>query len=60
MISSNIHKIKAIKASKITQQSTGSYVRDITIRSQDGKLQLTLFADKKEDLRIQAGEWDDE
>lgn len=59
MISSNIHEIKAIRASKITQQSTGSYVRDITIRSKDGKIQLTLFADNKEDLEVQRGEWDE-
>ena len=58
MISLNIHEIKRINASKITQQSTGSYVRDITIRSRDGKIQLTLFADNKDDLKVKRGEWD--
>ena len=57
MISSNIHEITAIKASKIKQQSTGSYVRDITIHSRDGEISLTLFADDKEDLKIRHGNW---
>ena len=57
MINSSIHEVTAIKASKITQQSTGSYVRDITIRSRDGKIQLTLFADNKKDLNVGRGEW---
>ena len=45
-----IHNVKEIVISKVTKQETGSYVKNIKIKTDRDEIEITLFADKKENV----------
>jgi len=45
-----IHNVKEIVISKVTKQGTGSYVKNIFIKTDRDEIGITLFADKKENV----------
>ena len=45
-----IHNVKEIVISKVTKQETGSYVKNIKIKTDRDEIEIILFADKKENV----------
>ena len=45
-----IHDIKEIVVDKVTKEETGSYVKHIKIKTDRDEIEITLFADKKENV----------
>ena len=45
-----IHNVKEIVVDKVTKQETGSYVKNIKIKTDRDEIEITLFADKKENV----------
>ena len=43
-----IHNVKEIVVDKVTKEETGSYVKNIKIKTDRDEIEITLFADKKE------------
>ena len=54
MIAMNIHDVSSIRITETREQtvSTTSYVRHLVIRSKDGELNISLYADNKESLAM--------
>lgn len=48
-----MHRIKGVSVDVIDHQyETGSFVRKMTIESEDGDLEITLFSDNKDNLVV--------
>jgi len=45
-----IHNVKEIVVDKVTKEETGSYVKNIKIKTDRDEIEITLFADKKENV----------
>ena len=45
-----IHNVKEIVVDKVTKEETGSYVKHIKIKTDRDEIEITLFADKKENV----------
>lgn len=54
MLAINIHGVSSIRTTKTREQAVSetSYVKHLIIRSKDGELEISLFADNKESLKI--------
>ena len=45
-----IHNVKEIVVDKVTKEETGSYVKNIKIKTDRDEIEIILFADKKENV----------
>ena len=53
----SIHNVTGLDLGKVTQLGSGTWVRDLTIKSDNGGfLQVTLFAKRKGEERTQSSE----
>ena len=55
-----IHNVKEIVISKVTKQETGSYVKNIKIKTDRDEIEITLFADKKENVETMIDDCEEE
>ncbi len=55
-----IHNVKEIVVDKVTKQETGSYVKNIKIKTDRDEIEITLFADKKENVETMIDDCEEE
>ena len=55
-----IHNVKEIVISKVTKQETGSYVKNIKIKTDRDEIEIILFADKKENVETMIDDCEEE
>ena len=55
-----IHNVKEIVVDKVTKQETGSYVKHIKIKTDRDEIEITLFADKKENVETMIDDCEEE
>jgi hypothetical protein len=51
MASMNIHHVEEIDTETYQQEGTGSWVKKIMIKTEEGVFELTLFSDDKNNLK---------
>ena len=55
-----IHNVKEIVVDKVTKEETGSYVKNIKIKTDRDEIEITLFADKKENVETMIDDCEEE
>ena len=56
----SIHRVKTVIVEDIKEQFSGSYVRDIIIKTEDGhEFEITLFSRKHDGLEVFSADMED-